>query len=264
MLRDRGNVPRLRPRAATRGPHSPYRARGRDRRRTFRPSPARYLQGAYAPGGRASGRRARGTARSGRQRSRVRAARRERRAGRTTRSRRRAGSRTTRQAQATTAPRSSRDGAIANARRRGAAHAWAAILLAPDAPEDGAPVAGCRPRFQRRSAQVCEVLRDSTPSTRTRDKRHRTRVADCREIVIRRGRSALDDLDVAGDTSRRRKSHLGDPIEPNLEVGVPTFPYHQASDPPFDDHTAVPHDESPVPPSKHTGHADSRAYEVSA
>lgn len=60
----------------------------------------------------------------------TRAARRERTAGRTTRSHRRARSPKTKQARATTARRPSQDAATANARHRGAAHAWDAMLSA--------------------------------------------------------------------------------------------------------------------------------------
>ena len=100
--------PRLHPRAARQGHHSPCRARGRGRCRTSRPSPARCPPAACAPVGQVQGHRARDTAPSGRRRSRAHVARRERRADRTTRNRCRARSHKTRQPRATPPPRSRR------------------------------------------------------------------------------------------------------------------------------------------------------------
>jgi hypothetical protein len=138
----------------------------------------------------------------------------------------------------------------------GAGEARVRSLAAPGSKtaEDSAPVSSHWLNFQGNSAQRCDFLCGSTPSTRTRGKGDCTWIANRPEIVIGSGRAAFDDLDIARNTACGCISHRGDLVERNFDIRIPTFPHQSTSDPASDNDAVIPDEEGPVPTSQLTTH----------
>jgi hypothetical protein len=139
-------------------------------------------------------------------------------------------------------------------RRRGSGRLGLLAAAGSETAEDGVPVGSRWLNVQRYSAQGCDFLRGSTPSTRTRGKGDCTWVADRPEIVIGGRRAALDDLDIARNTACRCISHRGDLTERNFDIRIPTFPHQSTSDPAPDNDPVIPNEKRPVPASQLTAH----------
>jgi hypothetical protein len=138
--------------------------------------------------------------------------------------------------------------------RRGSGRLGLLAAAGSETAEDGAPVGSRWLNVQRYSAQGCDFLRGSTPSTRTRGKGDCTWVADRPEIVIGGRGAALDDLDIARNTACRCISHRGDLTEWNFDIRIPTFPHQSTSDPASDNDAVIPNEKRPVPASQSTAH----------
>ena len=66
--------------------------------------------------------------------------------------------------------------------------------------------------------------------------------------------SALNDLDVAGNSACGCISDHADLIQGNFDISIPTFPYQSTSDPAFEDHAVIPNEKTPVPAPEYSIH----------